>query len=126
MKLLFDENLSHRLPAQLGDLFPGAQHLRDVGLKGSSDATIWTYAKEQGSIIVSKDADFYDRAVLFRSPPKVIFLRMGNGGTSQIEQLLRQSHLLIHAFNESVEGDCLLLPANELSDPSPDPVKLEP
>ena len=31
MKLLFDQNLSHRLLTELGDLFPGSQHLRMLG-----------------------------------------------------------------------------------------------
>jgi predicted nuclease of predicted toxin-antitoxin system len=36
MKLLFDENLSHRLVAQLGAEFPGSVHVRDVGLAPAS------------------------------------------------------------------------------------------
>ena len=34
MKLLFDENLSPKLPRLLDTLFPGSQHVRDCNLKG--------------------------------------------------------------------------------------------
>ena len=45
MKLLFDENLSYRLAAELKSSFPG---LRDVGLVGADDERVWEYAKEHG------------------------------------------------------------------------------
>jgi predicted nuclease of predicted toxin-antitoxin system len=32
MKVLFDQNLSHRLVGQLASEFPGSSHVRDVGL----------------------------------------------------------------------------------------------
>lgn len=39
--LLFDENLSHKLPAKLGDVFPGSAHVRHVGLLGAADEHVW-------------------------------------------------------------------------------------
>jgi predicted nuclease of predicted toxin-antitoxin system len=33
MKLLFDENLSPKLPNRLSDLFPESLHVQDVGMK---------------------------------------------------------------------------------------------
>jgi len=33
MKLLFDENLSFKLRARLQDVFPGSQHIRDIGME---------------------------------------------------------------------------------------------
>ncbi|MEH1768718.1 DUF5615 family PIN-like protein [Nostoc sp.] len=35
MKLLFDENLSPKLPSHLSDLFPNLLHVRDVGMKAT-------------------------------------------------------------------------------------------
>ncbi len=37
MKLLFDENLSHKLARLLEDLFPNSIQVRDVGLKATND-----------------------------------------------------------------------------------------
>lgn len=58
MKLLVDENLSPKLPRLLETLFPGSSHVRDCGLKGSSDEDVWHYARANGFIILSKDSDF--------------------------------------------------------------------
>ena len=35
MKLLFDENLSHKLAGILAHEFPGCAHVRDIGLRAS-------------------------------------------------------------------------------------------
>ncbi len=55
MKLLFDENLSHRLVSLLADLFPNSVHVRNIGLKAADDIRVWDFAKVDDLIIVSKD-----------------------------------------------------------------------
>jgi predicted nuclease of predicted toxin-antitoxin system len=55
MKLLFDRNLSPRLPYLLAELYSDSIHVRSVGLRDSDDAVIWVYAKENGFTIISKD-----------------------------------------------------------------------
>jgi hypothetical protein len=55
MKLLFDENLSHRLARLLEDLFPNSIHVRDVGLEAADDPLVWEYSKDNGLILVSKE-----------------------------------------------------------------------
>jgi predicted nuclease of predicted toxin-antitoxin system len=72
VKLLFDQNLSHRLVEALKEDYPGSQHVRDVGLKEASDEAVWQYAAQHGLIIVTKDADFHQRSFLLGQPPKVI------------------------------------------------------
>lgn len=62
MKLLFDQNLSHRLARALADLFPDSLHVRDVGLRAADDPVVWDYARQRGFVIVSKDADFHQRS----------------------------------------------------------------
>ena len=47
MKLLFDENLSHKLPHLVAASFPESQHVRELGLKGRTDEDIWNFAKSQ-------------------------------------------------------------------------------
>lgn len=89
MRLLLDQNLSHLLVNRLGDLFPNSQHVRLVGLERANDPTVWKYAAEHGFAVVSKDSDLHQRSLVFGPPPKLIWLRVGNGPTSQIEQLIR-------------------------------------
>jgi predicted nuclease of predicted toxin-antitoxin system len=40
MKLLFDQNLSHRLIARLVAEFPGSEHIRNLGMTASPDADV--------------------------------------------------------------------------------------
>lgn len=76
MKLLFDQNLSWRLPQKLAVLYPDSQHIREAGMKESQDVDIWDYAKANGFVIMSKDLDFQQRSLLFGHPPKVVRLRV--------------------------------------------------
>lgn len=89
MKLLFDENLSHRLAENLTDLFPGSTHVRLVGLESAEDPQVWELAVKEDFVIVSKDSDMHDRSLLFGYPPKVIWVRLGNCSTRQVEALIR-------------------------------------
>ena len=41
MKLLLDQNLSHRLLSDLEDLFPNSLHVRLLGLAEADDLAIW-------------------------------------------------------------------------------------
>lgn len=98
MKLLFDQNLSSALVARLSDLFPGSDHVRNVGLAECDDSAIWRHALENGFTIISKDSDFQQRSLLLGAPPKVIWLRVGNCSTDQIEKLLREHSVTLHTF----------------------------
>jgi predicted nuclease of predicted toxin-antitoxin system len=109
MRLLFDENLSSKLPNYLGDLFPSSLHVRDIGMKATSDPVVWNYAKDNDLMIVSKDADMHDLSLVFGNPPKVIWLRLGNCSTLQVENLLRQNFEAIELFYEDENLSLLAL-----------------
>jgi predicted nuclease of predicted toxin-antitoxin system len=89
VSLLFDQNLSRRLPALLGKEYPGSTHVILAGLSGSSDRSVWAFAAAHDLAVVSKDKDFQHLAATLGPPPKVIWLRVGNGPTRDIEVLLR-------------------------------------
>lgn len=109
MKLLFDENLSHKLAHRLADLFPGSLHVREVGLKSSDDPLVWDYTKAKDLMIVSKDMDMHDLSLVYGNPPKVIWIRLGNCSTSQVENLLRQEFDTIKAFYDDQSVSLLAL-----------------
>ena len=48
MKLLFDENVSHKLVGILAREFPSSSHVRDVGLRAAEDSQIWDHAPRAG------------------------------------------------------------------------------
>ncbi len=109
MKLLFDENLSPKLAGRLDDLFPNSTHVRDVGLNSSDDPLVWLYAKQNEFVIVSKDADMHDRSLVFGYPPKVIWVRLGNCSTRQVEELLRREFSEIGRFYKDSRASFLAL-----------------
>ncbi len=100
MKLFFDENLSPRLAQLLEDLFPGSIHVRDVGLKAAEDPLVWEYARDNDLTLVSKDSDMHQRSFVLGPPPKVVWVRLGNCSTSEVEDLLRQHFDAIKAFHD--------------------------
>ena len=110
MKLLFDENLSPRLCRLLADVYPGSAHVRDIGLRGADDERICSYARDYGFTVVSKDNDFRQRGFLRGAPPKVVWLSVGNAGTTRIADLLRREHGRLLAFENEAETALLALP----------------
>jgi predicted nuclease of predicted toxin-antitoxin system len=98
VKLLFDQNLSHKLVRHLADLFPDSVHVRNVGLKAAGDPLVWGYAKNNDLMIVSKDSDFHQRSFLYGFPPKVIWVRLGNCSTADVERVLRMNFDIIKSF----------------------------
>ncbi len=109
VKLLFDQNLSHRLTGLLSDIFPDSLHVRNVGLKEADDPAVWDYAKEYEFVIVSKDSDFHQRSLVLGYPPKVIWVRLGNCSTTDVLQLLKHYEDEIKAFNDDSEVTFLSL-----------------
>lgn len=100
MKLLFDQNLSPRLAALLAEVFPGSNHVYPLGLGAVVDSEVWEYAQANDFVIVSKDADFSDMSLLHGHPPKLIWLRIGNCTTLQIEQLVRANSPMIEQMQQ--------------------------
>ena len=98
MKLLLDQNISFRITSKIQDLFPGSKQVRDLGLENSKDSFLWNYANENNYSIVTFDGDFYDLGLIKGSSPKVIWLRLGNTSTQNIEIVLRKNYELIKTF----------------------------
>lgn len=81
-KFLIDENLPETLHLQTNDNFV---HVCHIG-KQMTDSEIWEYAKQNDYIIITKDTDFFERIILFGTPPKIIWVRIGNMRRRQLEQ----------------------------------------
>lgn len=109
MKLLLDNNLSPRLIERLDDLSPDSSHVNLLGLASASDIEVWNTARERGYCLVSKDSDFNDLVAARGFPPKVIWLRIGNCTTTQIEVLIRASYEEIKTFSSSDSAGLLEL-----------------
>jgi predicted nuclease of predicted toxin-antitoxin system len=110
VKLLFDQNLSRKLPAALADIFPDSIQVLVIGLAEADDVRIWEHARENGFVVVSKDSDFQQRSLLLGHPPKFIWLRVGNCTTRDVEKLLRAHSASIHTFEADAVRSHLILP----------------
>ncbi len=93
----------------LASEYPGSVHVREVGLRGAEDGDIWDYGRTQAFAIVSKDADFRERSFVEGSPPKIIWLDVGNAGTATIANLLRRERQRTEEFAKQEESSFLIL-----------------
>jgi predicted nuclease of predicted toxin-antitoxin system len=108
MKLLFDENLSPKLPRLLESQFPGSAHVRECGLKGRADQAVWEYARDHGFTLVSKDGDFHHRSLLLGPPPKLVWLCLGNCTRDELLDLLLKHEKDIRDLESAPESILLL------------------
>ena len=92
LKLLLDENLSRRMVALLETYFPESTHVCLVGLENAQDAEIWSYSGQHDFVIVTRDNDFSDMAILFGPPPKVLHLGLRNCRWREMAVPLIQNH----------------------------------
>lgn len=110
---LLDENLSPKLKAGFG---PGVSviHARELGDR-SADFTLWTYAKAEALVIVTKDADFLDYVVLDDGPPPwVVQLRCGNLRARELREFLEAQwprvlallpdYRMLQVYTDRIEG----------------------
>lgn len=85
-RFLIDENL----PADLvGALGIAAIHATDLAAQ-LSDEDLWSHARKESLVIVTRDADFFHKLAVQGAPPQVIWIRTGN---------LRHSDLVKHIAN---------------------------
>ncbi|MEI7523711.1 MAG: DUF5615 family PIN-like protein [Mariniphaga sp.] len=73
-KFLVDVNLPKRFQYFKSDNFI---HVVDIN-PTMTDREIWDYALDNGLVLLSKDADFYDLFLICTNHPKVVNFRFGN------------------------------------------------
>jgi predicted nuclease of predicted toxin-antitoxin system len=89
MKLLLDENLSRRIVPFIQNSYPGSTQVALIGLERANDRVIRQYAIDNGFIITTQDADFYEMSLILGQPSKILWLKMGNQSkTATIKILL--------------------------------------
>ncbi len=84
MKLLLNENISHRLLRMIEADFPGSVHVNFAEAPLRTDHVIWNFAKEHHLTILTFDSDFVQIAALRGTPPRVILLQLLNPSYPEI------------------------------------------
>jgi predicted nuclease of predicted toxin-antitoxin system len=105
MKLLLDANISWKLTGPLSEIFRACSHVDKIGISvPAQDINIWTYAKENDYIIVTKDSDFVDLLEVKGFPPKIVLLKTGNNSSKAIMELLVTAKESIRDLSENDYG----------------------
>lgn len=98
MRLLFDQNLSHRF---LDDLFPDSTRVGLLGMAESDDLSIWNFAKTNNLVIVTQNSYYSDWNKLRGAPPKIVWLRCGNASVDQFQQKIRSAADFINSMDSN-------------------------
>lgn len=101
MKLLLDQNLSHRILKALIEVYPGSTQVSLLQMGDATDKAIWEVARDQSYSIVTLDADFHEYSLLWGGPPLIVWLKCGNQPKSTIlDKLLVNQEMIEQAYND--------------------------
>lgn len=94
MKFWIDAQLPPQLAQWLTETFSvEAFSLRDLGLRDAEDREIFTMAKLEGIVIITKDRDFIELVNRFDSPPQIVWVTCGNVTNRNLKIIFSQTFL---------------------------------
>ncbi len=112
MKLLLDENLSRRLVPFLRHDYPDSSHVVLLGMESASDQEVWQKAKDDGYVIVTRDADFQELSLVWGQPPKVIRLKtLNQSRVATLKVLLENREVISESLLDRDLGSVEIVPA---------------
>lgn len=108
MKVLLDQNISFRLIPLIQIEYFEISHIFDLGWVDWNDFEIFKNAKsQQFDLIITLDEDFNNIILEHKTPPKIIWLKIGNCKTSKIASILNSNYETIKEFVADINLDCL-------------------
>ena len=108
MKILIDENISSRLVFHIQLAFPEVEHVKTLGLLTANDFSIFMFARQNGyDAVLTLDEDYYNIQLTHGTPPKIIWLRVGNCSTNALAQVILDNADTIYGFLFDPELECL-------------------
>ena len=94
---------------RLLDLYPEVVHVIDLRLEAAEDGEIWSFARDHGWTICSKDTDFVQRSLAQGHPPRVVWVRLANCTSDAVEAVFRSRWVEINRFHEAEDRSTLAL-----------------
>jgi predicted nuclease of predicted toxin-antitoxin system len=88
MRLLLDQNISHRVVKLIQEHFPNSSSVKNEFLTNANDGIVWDYAKKHGFAVVTFDEDFFNIQLSRGLPPKIIWFKTGNISNQQVAEYL--------------------------------------
>ena len=98
MRLLLDQNISHRVIKKIRNYYPDAESVKQNGLIDKDDSEIRAFARENDLVVVTFDEDFYNLNLIYGPPPKVIWFRTGNLTNDELADVLMHHKETIDSF----------------------------
>ena len=87
-----DAQLSPALAPWLAETFEvEAYSVKFLGYRDSSDKVIFEAAREASAVVITKDADFVTILEQHGSPPKILWLTLGNTTNAHLRLVLRET-----------------------------------
>ena len=72
----------------------------DINLQ-MTDSEIWDYAFKNELVILTKDTDFYNRFLVSKNTPKIIYFQLGNCSLKQLHQYFNDNWVKIQSEIEN-------------------------
>lgn len=90
MEIWLDAQLSPQLAPWIEQTFGiSCKPLKEIGLRDATDMAIFQAAKELSEVLImTKDEDFVALQSRLKSPPKIIWLTMGNCSNDKMKTVL--------------------------------------
>ena len=108
MKILIDQNISHRVIPHIQAEFQNVEHVRNLGLTDANDFQIFQFArKNQFDVIFTLDEDFNNLQLEHSIPPKIVWFRVGNCSTTLLASIIIEKSEVIKNFCEDASLRCL-------------------
>lgn len=100
-----DLNLPPKMVNWLRDEFNvAAKSFKELGFEVTEDAVIYKIAAQKSTIIIitTKDIDFINLQKDLGSPPKILYLNVGNISNKQLKEIIQKNFKeVIHLFTET-------------------------
>lgn len=110
MKVIIDQNISHRILPGISFLFDELAHVKNLDWLDWNDHSIFMAARRlQFDALMTLDEDFNKLLLQHGTPPKIIWLKTGNCSTAKLSSVIISNKDVIERFLLNEGFDCLEL-----------------
>ena len=106
MKFWIDAQLPPKLASWLKVTFKvDAKSLKDLGLRDAEDQEIFSAARNQETVIVTKDSDFIELVTRTGTPPQILWVTCGNVTNRNLKRIFQNALSRSFAFTSRRRND---------------------
>ena len=92
MQFWLDAQLPPKIANWMQETFElDVKAIDSIGLRGATDATIWSRLSAEGNVLFTKDVDFVELITRLGPPPQVVWLTCGNVTNRALQALLSRT-----------------------------------